>query len=213
MLKIKFYNLKKVFNYIRKLKTTPLNYPSVFNSVKKMVLFFILYIFITGIVVLIVIFSINRNQEMVVVPKIVNLDFYKAYQILSSKGFNVDIDLKYFNNFNKGIIAFQSIAEQKKVKKGRKIKLIVSLGSKYIKEEVTSQEYELNSYVINFKLPETHETARVKIMISDDKETDRLVFDEIISQTNKLKIPVKIHGHGIKKIYINEDLFIEKDFE
>ena len=213
MLKIKFYNLKKIVNYIRKLKTTPLNYPSVFNSVKKMILFFVLYIFMTGITVLIVIFSINKDQEMVLVPKTVNLNFYEAYQILYSKGFNVDIDLKHLNNINKGMVAFQSIAEQKKVKKGRKIKLIVSLGPKRLEYEATSQEYDLNSYIISFKLPETHETARVKIVVSDDKETDRLMFDEIISRTNKLRIPVKIHGHGIKKIYINEELFIEKDFE
>jgi len=213
MLKIKFQNLKKVFHYINRLKTTPVNYSSIFNSIKKMVLFFILYIFITGITVLIVIFSINKNQEIIAVPKIVNLPFYKAYQVLYSDGFNVDIELKYFNNIQKGIVAFQSIKEQKKVKKGRKIKLIVSLGPKYLAKESPEQEYQLNSYVINFKLPEVYEKARVKILISDEKEADKLVFDEIIFQTNKLKIPVKIHGQGIKKIYINDDLFIEKDFE
>ncbi len=211
MLKIKFYNLKRILNYVRKLKTTPVNYPSVFNSIKKMMLYFILYIFITGITVLIVIFSINKNQEIVSVPKIINLNFYKAYEILYSKGFNIDIELKYFNNINKGIVAFQSIAEQKKVKKGRKIKVIVSLGSKHLEDEEIKQDYVLNSYVINFKLPETYETARVKILVSDDKETGRLVFDQIISQTNKLKITIKFYGHGIKKIYINEELFIEKD--
>ena len=213
MLKIKFYNLKKIFGYINKLKTQPLNYPSVFSSMKKMILFFILYLFITGITALIIIFSINKNPEMVTVPKVINLNFYRAYEILYQKGFNVDVELKYSKNIKKGKIAFQSISEQKKVKKGRKIKLIISLGQEQPDKQVTVEEYEINSYVINFKLPETYDTARVKILISDEKETGRLLFDEIISQTNKLKMLVKYYGHGIYKIYINEDLFIEKDFE
>lgn len=213
MLNIKFYNIKKIYDYIKELKTRPLNYPSVFSSVKRMVLFFILYLFITGITTMIIIFSINKNQEIVMVPKVINLEFYKAYQILYSKGFNVDLELKYLNNIDKGKVAFQSIAEQKKVKKGRKIKLVVSLGPEQAENEEINEENEMNFYVINFKLPETYKTARVKILVSDDKESDKVLFNEIISQTNKLKLPVKIHGHGIQKIYINEELFIEKDVE
>ena len=213
MTKIRFYNLKKIFKFINRLKTEPIGFPSVFSSIKKMTMFFILYLFVTGITALIVIFSINKNQEMETVPKVINMKFYKAYEVLNSRGFNVDLELKTFNNFNKGIVAYQSIEEQKKVKKGRKIKLVVSLGAKKEEEYSGGLEYEINSYIIKFKLPENFDTARVKILLSDEKEKDILLFDRIISPTNKILLPVKIHGQGIQKIYIDEELFIEKDIE
>ncbi len=213
MTKIRFYNLKKIFKFINRLKTEPIGFPSVFSSIKKMTMFFILYLFVTGITALIVIFSINKNQEMETVPKVINMKFYKAYEVLNSRGFNVDLELKTFNNFNKGIVAYQSIEEQKKVKKGRKIKLVVSLGAKKEEEYSGGLEYVINSYIIKFKLPENFDTARVKILLSDEKEKDILLFDRIISPTNKILLPVKIHGQGIQKIYIDEELFIEKDIE
>ena len=212
MLKIKFYNLKKIFEYIGKIRTKPINYPSVFSSVKKMILFFLLYLFITGIAALIVIFAINKNQDIVIVPKVINLEFYKAYKVLSEKGFNVEIELKTFNNIYAGRVAFQSITEQKKVKQGRKIKLIVSIGESEDKMS-TRQTYEIITHIIHFKLPEIYNDARVKIVVDDEKESERLVFDQIITRRTNLQIPVKIHGQGIKKIYINDKLFIEKDFE
>ncbi len=213
MLKIKFYNLKKIFKKVNELKTMPVDYPSVFSSIKKMVLFFILYLFVTGITAIIIIFSFNKSKGRITVPKVINLEFYEAYQILNSKGFNVDIDLKKFNNIERGKVAYQSISEHKKVKKGRKIKLVISLGVKGIKGSSSQVNHEINSYIINFKLPKQYETARLKILMSDEKETDRVLFDDIICPTNKIQLPVKIYGHGIQKIYINDELFIEKDIE
>ena len=141
------------------------------------------------------------------------MKFYKAYEVLNSQGINVSLELKYFNNFKKGIVAYQSIEEEETVKKGRKIKLIVSLGPEKSKEEIQKQEYEINRTRIIWRLPKTHDTARVKILITDEKEKDRVVFDQIISRTNKINFPADIHGQGIKKIYIDDELFIEQDIE
>ncbi|MBU1078002.1 MAG: PASTA domain-containing protein [Spirochaetes bacterium] len=213
MLKIKFYNLKKIFKQIGKLKTEPVNYPSVFNSIKKMSLFFFLYLFVTGITTLIIIFSLNSSKETMVVPKVINAEFYKAYYSLNKLGFNVDIELQNFNNIHSGIVAYQSITEQKKVKKGRKIKLVISLGPKGTEGLEGTDGYDLNSHMIEFKLPDKYNTARLKILVTDNKDTDRTVFNDIISSSNKIQLPVKIYGHGIQKIYINDELFIEKDIE
>lgn len=40
MFKIKFNNLSEIINQIDKLRKTPINYPSVFSTLKKMFLFF-----------------------------------------------------------------------------------------------------------------------------------------------------------------------------
>ncbi len=213
MLKIRFHNLKRIFNYINKLKTEPVGFPSVFSSIKKMVLFAALIFFVSGVTFFIVVFAFNKNRETVSVPKVINMKFYKAYEVLNSQGINVSLELKYFNNFKKGIVAYQSIEEEETVKKGRKIKLIVSLGPEKSKEEIQKQEYEINRTRIIWRLPKTHDTARVKILITDEKEKDRVVFDQIISRTNKINFPADIHGQGIKKIYIDDELFIEQDIE
>lgn len=212
MLKIKFYNLKKIFKKINKMQTEPLNYPSVFSSIKKMILFFILYLFVTIVATFIIIFSFNKNIKKVSVPKVVNMEFHSAYKVLNERGLHVDIELKKDNNIPRGIVVFQSIPEHKKVKKGRKIKLVISLGSRGVVNIQAKTRYEVNTYIINFKLPDQYDEAKVKVIISDDKIVDKVIFNEILSSTNnKIRLPVKINGQGIQKIYINDDLFIEKD--
>ncbi|MDD5067536.1 MAG: PASTA domain-containing protein [bacterium] len=213
MLKIKFTNFKKIMDYINQLKQTPLGYASVFSSLKKMVLFFILYLFITGLTAIIIIFSFNKKQEIVLVPKVINMEFYNAYKILHSYDFNVEIELKSFNNINSGLVAFQSLQEGKKVKKGRKIKLIISSGAVSADHDETSDDATLNSYIIKFKLPESYSEGRVKILFSDNKYSDKVIFNELVYPTNKIMIPIKIYGNGIQKIYINDELYIEKDIE
>lgn len=213
MFNLRFHNLRKILDYIREIRNKPIAYPSVFSTLKKMFLFLILYLFVTGVTAVIVIFSFNKKQETVLVPKVISMEFYRAYKLLYERDFVVEVELKPFNNFSSGVVAFQSITEGKKVKKGRKITLIVSSG-------ISGEDYSggedtpvLNSFIIRFKLPEKYDEGRVRILISDKKVTDRVVFDELASPTNKIMIPVKIYGNGIQKIYINDELYIEKDIE
>lgn len=165
----------------------------------------------TGIVTIIIIFSFNKSHKIIIVPKVINMDFSRAYKILHSKGFNVDIELKKFNNIPKDIVAFQSIQEEKKVKKGRKINLVVSTGENNISDNELDLSSTFNSYVIKFKLPENYSEGHVKILISDNKVTDKVVFNDTVTKATNILIPVKIDGNGIQKIYINDNFYIEKD--
>ncbi len=209
---MEFYNLRKIFKYIQHLKQQRAEGVSVFTSLKRMAIFFILYLIITGVAALIIIFSLNSNIKIVTVPKVVNIDFAQAYVELHNLGLNVNVELKHFDNIPKGKVAYQSIEPLKKVKEKRTIKLIVSLGSKF-KKVTEGPKEELRSYIINFKLPENYKTAKVKIMIDDEKSKNRVIFNDVISQTNLIKIPVKIYGRATKKIFINDELFLEKEIE
>ena len=213
MAQFKSENLKKIINYVDELKQKPIHYPSVFSSIKKMTLFFLLYLFLTGIVAIIIIFSFNKKQQIVTVPKVINMEFYNAYKLLHEKNFQVDLELKNMNNIPQGKVAFQSIEEGKKVKKGRMIKIIVSLGTSGLPETEVVETENLNSYIIKFKLPDKYEEGRVKILVSDNKTTDKIVYNELINKTNLIILPVKIYGNGIQKVYINDELYLEKDIE
>jgi beta-lactam-binding protein with PASTA domain len=152
-------------------------------------------------------------MKIVTVPKVVNMDFGPAYVELADLGLNIDVELKHFPHISKGIVAHQSIEPLKKVKENRTIKLIISLGSRTA-ESSTGKAYEsIRSYIINFKLPPQYDTAKVTIMISDSEGDNRTIFKDVISKTNILKIPVKLHGIATEKIYINDNLYIEKEIE
>ncbi len=210
---IKFTNLKKILLYINKLKRTSTNYNSVFSTIKKMVLFTLFYLLLTGIAAVIIIFSVNKDIKIVTVPKVVNMKFYKAYQILHKSNINVEVELRYYNNIPEGVVSFQSIEPLKKIKEHRIIKLIVSLGKKGGVAENENTEEEVKSYVINFKLPDMYETGKVKIIISDNKDSSRVVYDDIVSNTNIIKFATKVYGTGTEKIYINDELYLEKEIE
>jgi len=210
---MKFYNLRKILNYIAYLKRTRADGISIFTSLKRMIIFFILYLLITGVVALIVIFSVNSNIKIVTVPKVVNMDFYKAYIELHNIGLNVKVELKYFDNIPEGKVAYQSINPLKKVKEKRTINLIVSLGPKEYKKGRKEVETNMRSFVINFKLPDNYSKAKVKIIIEDEKNKSRTVFEDIVSPTNLIKIPVKLYGTAKEKILIDDKLFIEKEIE
>jgi len=40
-----------------------------------------------------------------------------------------------------------------------------------------------------------------------------LVFDNIVSSNEEIRLPLKIYGNGIEKIFINENLYLEKPIE
>lgn len=210
---MKFYNIKKILEFINTLKQKKAEGISVFTALKRMLIFFFLYIFITAIVAMIIIFSLNKNNKIVVVPNVVNLDFEKAYLELHKLGLNVDVELKSFNNIEKGKVAFQSIQPLRKVKQGRVITLIVSLGQTSEKREEILTEPQMYSYLLNFKLPEMYTQARVKILIDDEKEKDKPVFDNIITSNEEIKLPLKLYGKATAKIFIDEKLYIEKPLE
>lgn len=210
---MKFYNLKRIMRYIQHLRRQRAEGISIFTSLKRMAIFFILYLIITGVTALIIIFSLNSNIKIVTVPKVVNMDFMRAYQELHNLGLNVDIELKHFENIPWGIVAYQSIQPLKKVKEKRTIQLIVSLGPESEKILIKKPIAEVRSYVINFKLPDNYETAKVKIIIDDAKSKNRVVFDDVIAQTNIIKVPLKIYGTATQKIFINDSLFLEKEIE
>ncbi|MBN1897237.1 MAG: PASTA domain-containing protein [Spirochaetes bacterium] len=210
---MRFYNIKRIISYIQYLRNKRVEGLSVFTSIKRMFLFFFLYLFITGITALIIIFSINSKVKIVTVPKVVNMDFGPAYVELAAIGLNIDVELKQFPHIPKGIVAHQSIEPLKKVKENRTIKLIVSLGSGTAESSDERLFESIRSYIINFKLPPQYDTAKVTIMISDTEGDNRVVFKDVISKTNILKIPVKLHGMATEKIYINDNLYIEKEIE
>ncbi len=209
---MKLYNLQKILNYIAYLKRTRANGISIFTSLKRMIIFFILYLLITGVVALIVIFSINSNIKIVTVPKVVNMDFYRAYIELHNLGLNVSVELKNFDNIPEGKVAYQSIAPLKKVKEKRTINLIISLGPKEYKKTSLDIESNMRSYVINFKLPDNYNQAKVTIIVEDEMDT-KTVFEDIVSPTNLIRVPVKLYGQAKEKILIDNELFIEKEIE
>ncbi len=210
---MKFYNLRRIFRYIQYLRRQRAEGVSIFTSLKRMAIFFILYLIITGITALIIIFTLNSNIKIVTVPKVVNMDFARAYQELHNLGLNVDIELKHFENIPKGIVAYQSIEPLKKVKEKRTIQLIISLGPESETALIKKPLAKVRSYVINFKLPDKYETAKVKIIIDDAKSKNRVVFDDVIAQTNIIRVPLKIYGTATQKIFINDSLFLEKEIE
>jgi len=211
---MKFYNIQKIKEFFLELKRKKAEGISVFTSLKRMLIFFILYILITIVVAMIVIFSQVANYKIVTVPNVVNMEFHNAYSELHKLGLNVDIELKHFNNVEQGRVAFQSISPLKKVKQGRRINLVVSLGA--ASEQVTvetQKETLMRSYVLLFKLPSNYEKSRVQIFITDETVKDKLVFDNIVSSNEEIRLPLKIYGNGIEKIFINENLYLEKPIE
>ncbi len=213
MSNIKFTNLKKILLYINELRHTSTSYNSVFSTIKKMLLFTFFYLLLTGIAAVIIVFSINKDVKIVTTPKVVNMKFYKAYQVLHKLNINVVIDLRYYNNIPEGIVAFQSIEPLKKIKEKRMMKLIVSLGKKSQTSISTNKILKVTSYLVNFKLPDMYETGKVKIVISDSKNSSRVVFEDVVSSTNIIKFATKVYGKGIEKIYINDGLYLEKEIE
>ncbi len=213
MKEFKFKNLKKILDYINLLKQTPTAYNSVFSTLKKMLLFTILYLLVTAVAALVVIFSVNKNTKIVTVPKVVNKEFFYAYKSLHERGLNVDIDLRYYNNIPRGVVTYQSIEPLKEVKENRIIKVIVSLGAPKKVVTKSTNEIEVRSYVINFKLPDNYDTGKVKIVIDDEKEKGRVVFNDVINKTNVIRFAVKIYGNGSEKIFINDELYLEKEIE
>ncbi len=208
---MRFENLKSILRYIRRLKREPVEKNSVFNSFKKMLIFFILYVFITGVVAIIVIFSATEDNKIVTVPNVIGKPFYKGFQILDKIGLDVDIELRHYENTAPGIIKFQSIEPLRKVKEGRKILLIVSLGPKGREEKKAEIKKPIKSYVVKFKLPEIYKEADVRITIQDEySEKEKTVFNQHITSETNVIFMINFRGKAIKRIYINDELYLEE---
>ena len=220
---LEFENIKELKSIISESKKKRVKGISVFQSVFRMIVFLVTYGLIMIFVTIFTYKILSHSAKLVKMPNVVNKKFLEAYMILHNLNLNVKVQLKNYDTIPYGVVVAQSIPYTKLIKERRMLTLTVSQGkSTIVLPTIQSNQIEYRSLYVVFQVPKplpqslfTNTSATnvsVKIYVSDEGQyKNELVYSDTSALGEIIKVPLKATGRVHEKIFLNQQLYLERD--
>ena len=144
--------------------------------------------------------SKGPKPVFITMPRLVGENIDRIEKILETSGISIGFKSeKYFPDLEPGVIIGQDPAFGTKVEKGAVISLEVN--------RKPDDRSRLRYSVLRLRLPFSLDEQRVKVLVSDEKESDRMTYEGFKEPVDILEITLAVVGQAKATIYVNEKLF------